>query len=302
MLRICTTAILVSLCWLAPAQASWVAKEQLPHIYYVNIAVQTPVGNRTVSGQYRLPRNIDNPVPAVIILHSTGGVDSTGLYYVEALNKAGIATLELDLWTAHGVAGGSASRPDLPQQTIPDAYAALNYLATLDEIDASKIGVVGFSWGGVVSLLSATEKYNQMMNPAGVRFAAHAAHYPICYLYNNPLVEAAYPELGELGLEFDFENLTAPVLIQSGGLDDYDLPINCPLMVGGLEPADSELVELKMYPFAYHAWDRLEPTWVVEDPFANLGQGGEVTLKASPWTAYFSRAKVVMHFQTAFAD
>ncbi|MCM2679319.1 dienelactone hydrolase family protein [Echinimonas agarilytica] len=293
MFRTLLTALCVAA--LIPFAASaTIAKQQSPFTYYVNLPVQTLEGTLNVSAQYRLPREReDGPIPAVVILHSTGGVDSTGSYYAAALNQAGYATLELDMWSPRGFAGGSDSRPALPQQTIPDAFAALKYLAELEEIDATRIGVMGFSWGGVVTLLSATEQYNALMNQTGYRFAAHVAHYPICYLYNNDLV----PVPG-----FDLVNITAPVLIQSGGRDDYDLPISCPLLVNGLAPADKDLVDLKMYPFAYHGWDRLEPTWVVEDPFANLGQGGEVTLKPSPWTAYFSRAKVVRHFDKAFAD
>lgn len=274
------------------ALAGIVAKEQLPYIYYVSIPVEVDSVSFNVNAQYRLPRDAgDDPIPAVVILHSTAGVDSTGSFYAKALNRAGYATLELDMWSARGYTGGSESRPDLPQETIPDAYAALKYLAELDEIDETKIGVIGFSWGGVVSLLSATEFYNGYLNSSGYQFAAHVAHYPICYLYNND-------ELPISG--FDFESLTAPVLIQSGELDDYDVPLMCPSMVSSLSESDQELVELNMYPRAYHAWDRLEPTWVVEDPFANLGQGGEVTMKPSPYTAKLSKRAVVKHFKDAF--
>lgn len=290
MIRSIYVAILVT--FLPLSALAGIHKEQLPFIYYVSVPVQTEAGTMNVNAQYRLPRDRgDSPIPAVVILHSTGGVDSTGAFYAKALNRAGYATLELDMWSPRGFAGGSASRPDLPQQTIPDAYAALKYLAELEEIDETRIGVMGFSWGGVVTLLSATAQYNGLMNQTGYQFAAHVAHYPICYLYNNPQV----PIPG-----FDLVNITAPVLIQSGTRDDYDVPLMCPLMVNSLAPADKELVELKMYPFAYHAWDRLEPTWVVEDPFANLGQGGQVTLKPNKFIAKRSRAKVLRHFAKAF--
>lgn len=269
-----------------------IAKQQLPWIYYVTLPVQTELGTVQVNGQYRLPRTVGNePIPAVVILHSTGGVDSTGAFYAKALNRAGIATLELDMWSPRGFLGGAASRPQTPQQTIPDAYAALKYLAERKEIDENKIGVMGFSWGGVITLLSATEQYNALMNHTGYQFAAHVAHYPVCYLYNNPEV----PLPG-----FDFSHITAPVLIQSGTLDDYDLPFMCPLMVNQLSAPDTAMVELNMYPFAYHAWDRLEPKLVVEDHFSHLGQGGKVTLKPSPFLAKVARHKVLEHFKKAF--
>ncbi len=275
------------------ASATVIEKQQLPYIYYVTFPVQTLSGEIQVNGQYRLPRELDDgPIPAVVILHSTAGVDSTGLYYAKALNEAGYATLEIDMWSPRGFAGGSSSRPDLPQQTLPDAYAALQYLAEQDEIDASRIGVLGFSWGGVVSLLAATEQYNALFNATGYQFAAHVGHYPICYLYNNDEV----PIDG-----FDLVDVMAPVLIQSGTRDDYDIPVMCPLLVAGLSEKDKAMVSLKMYPFAYHGWDRLEPTWTVEDPYAHLGEGGEVVMKPNPVIPEYSKWRVLKHFEKAFA-
>ena len=86
--------------------------------------------------------------PAVVILHGSGGVDSRGGWYARKLNEAGFATLELDLWAARGVSGPS-TRPKSPMETVPDAYAALALLSARPDIDPARIGVMGFSWGGV---------------------------------------------------------------------------------------------------------------------------------------------------------
>lgn len=285
-------AFLISLSLLL-CQFSFVAKaakNQLPHIYYVNIPVQTLEGVSQVSGQYRLPRSEStSPAPAVIIVHSSGGVDSTGKFYAKALNNAGIATLELDLWGARGLLGGTNDRPESPLETLPDVFSALQYLAQQEEIDAERIGIIGFSWGGVLSLLTATEQYMAMTN-APYRFAGHVAHYPVCWLYN--FVPG-----------FDFGNLTgAPVMIQTGALDDYDQPETCPLMVSNLAEADKDLVDLKVYQNAYHAWDRLEPELLVTDPISHLGQGGEVLLSPNKRLARKSRKKVVRFFKALFEE
>ena len=162
----------------------------------------------------------------------------------------------------------------------------LTFLASKAEIAADKIGVLGFSWGGVVSLLAATEQYNQIFGATN-RFAAHAAHYPVCWVYNN------VPG-------FELSGLTgAPVLIQGAEFDDYDLPDTCPNMVNNLQDADKELVTLKMYQGAFHTWDRLEPELVVVDQFANLGQGGTVRLVPDERFAKKSRRKVVKFFSKA---
>ncbi|QBG36038.1 dienelactone hydrolase family protein [Litorilituus sediminis] len=261
----------------------------LPQIFYVNIPVQTADSSWSVSGQYRIPRTAQTQaLPAVIIMHSSSGIDSTGKFYAKALNKAGIATLELDLWGARNLQGGSADRPASPQETLPDVFAAMAYLAQQPMIDAQRIGIIGFSWGGVLSMLTATEQYMSLTG-SPLRFAGHVAHYPVCWLYNN------VPG-------FEFNNLTgAPVLLQAGGLDDYDLPDTCPNMVENLTEDEQELVEVNVFNRAYHAWDRLEPTWVVNDPYAHLGLGGEVTLAPNWRVARKSRKNVVEFFQELFA-
>jgi dienelactone hydrolase len=264
-------------------------KNLQPNIFYVNIPVETATDSWQVSAKYLLPRT-DTPqqFPAVIILHSTSGIDSTGQFYAKALNKAGIATLELDLWGARGLMGGSGNRPASPQETLPDVFSALHYLAQREEIDADKIGIMGFSWGGVLSMFTATEQYMSMTG-SPLRFAGHVAHYPICWLYNNSNIPGS-----------EFSNLTAPILIQSGELDDYDTPSTCPLMVKSLAKEDAELITINMFKRAYHAWDRLEPKWIVTDPFAHLGQGGEVTLSPNRRIAKKSKRNVVAFFSEIF--
>ncbi len=265
-------------------------KKQLPQIFYINIPVQSASDSWQVSAQYRLPRVASgSPLPAVIILHSSSGIDSTGQFYAKALNNAGIATLELDLWGARNLQGGSGDRPESPQETLPDVFAALHYLVQQPVIDTQKIGVIGFSWGGVLSMLTATEQYMSMTGTP-FRFAGHVAHYPVCWLYNN------VPG-------FEFSGLTgAPILIQTGELDDYDLPDTCSNMVDGIAEVDEELVKVNVFDNVYHAWDRLEPEWLVTDPFSHLGQGGEVTLSPNKRIARKSRRNVVRFFKGIFSS
>ncbi len=262
--------------------------KNLPKTSYIAIPVQTPAHSWHVSAQLRLPQSsVHSTVPAVVILHSSAGIDSTGRFYARALNNVGIATLELDLWGARDLQGGSANRPNSPQETLPDVFAALGYLSNHAQIDKDRIGVIGFSWGGILSLLTATNQY-MAMTGNDYRFAGHVAHYPICWLFNY-------------APGFELENLTgAPVLIQTGQLDDYDLPETCPTLVNDLAEQDKELITLKVYKKAYHAWDRLEPTWLVEDPFSNLGAGGQVTLAANKRIAKKSKRRVVNFFSKLF--
>ena len=199
--------------------------------------------------------------PAVVILHGSGGVDSRGGWYARKLNEAGFATLELDLWAARGVSGPS-TRPKSPMETVPDAYAALALLSARPDIDPARIGVMGFSWGGVVTMLSATSAVQAKYAAPGQAFAAFAPLYPVCWAFNR------VP-----GLEF--KELTGkPVFIQAGELDRYDDPDSCAQLHAGLPAAAKAVVRVVTYPGATHAWDRREPDVVINDPFSHKGKGG----------------------------
>src|SRR5215813_598385 len=115
-----------------------------------------------------LPHSMTSMVPAVVIVYASAGLLPNGPEpcYVAALNKAGIATLVIDMWAARGIpagpeafggTGGADRRPKLPRDALPDAFRALKFLAAKPAIDAQRIGILGFSWGAAVSVLAAIE-------------------------------------------------------------------------------------------------------------------------------------------------
>lgn len=235
----------------------------------------------------RVPLNAPRPLPAVVIVHGSSGVDSRGASYAAVLNDAGIATLEIDMWTARGITS-AAERPKAVPLTLPDAYGAYRLLAGNPEIDARRIGITGFSWGGVVSMLAATRPYTERYLGKDARFAAHAPNYPVCWVYNH------VP-----GYEFkDFTG--APIHIQAGELDTYDLPDSCSTLIASLGEAASRLVTVTTYSNAGHGWDRIEQAVTVDDPYSHLGKGGKVVMKGNPVVAAKSRAATVAFFRCHF--
>lgn len=268
-----------------------------------DLATQQPLN---VKGTLRMPDSDhfrrrcggQHDVPAVVILHSSSGVDSTGTFYAEALNAAGIATLEIDMWEARGVVD-PADRPAAPVFTYPDAFAALGYLAGLPDIDAGRIGVLGFSWGGVVSLAASERTYAGMFG-GGLSFKAHVANYPICYAANNPSVIPDIVSGGAL-----YRDLTgAPVLIQVGSEDDYDNgAAACKALAAAVNPANNNVVQVVEYPGAAHAWDRLMVPISPLDPFGDQGSYfatgvvPKVDLVPDVNQALASRKRVVRFFQ-----
>ena len=207
-------------------------------------------------------------MPAVLILHGSAGVDSRGDFYEAALNAAGIATLQIDMWQARGVTG-IANRPRLPIFTYPDAFSALGFLSNQKGIDPNRIGVLGFSWGGVISLAASEQLYAGEFGN-GRRFKAHVANYPVCYGANNPAIVAPLTP-AQAGTQY--VNLTgAPVLIQVGSNDSYDDGTGpCLALARSVNPSNNNVVTVQTYQGAYHDYDRLMVPTTAYDPFANLG-------------------------------
>jgi dienelactone hydrolase len=236
---------------------------------------------------------------AVVILHGSSGIDGRGDFYAQALNQAGLVTLEVDMWEARGVVGAT-NRPPLPIFNYPDAFGALSYLAGRPEVDRDRIGELGFSWGAVVTMASATTLYaGQFSAPNSPVFAAHVAHYPVCWAYNSvypPVIGKPIPGLAfgtrPSGLSAPLSG--APVLIQIGSEDSYDEGAGpCLALHDNLIPAEQSLVQVNVYESAYHGWDRLLVPVTGVDPFSHLGAGGTIQVVPSPDQAYQSRDAVV---------
>lgn len=240
-------------------------------------------------------------LPAVLILHGSAGVDARGDFYEAALNKAGIATLQIDMWQARGYTG-AGQRPAAVYLTYPDAFSALAFLSQQPHIDAARIGVLGFSWGGLVSMGAAERLYAGTYGN-GLTFKAHVAHYPVCYGWNNT---ALFAKLGVTPAQFGVQwiELTgAPVLIQVGTKDGYDNSSGpCNALAASVNPSNGGVVRVNAYPGATHAWDRLMVPTVVHDPFADQGSYFStgvvppVTFTPDVEQAHESRARVVRFF------
>lgn len=258
-----------------------------PTVTKVTYASLDPVKPLAVPAELRVPQG--QRVPAVVIVHGSSGIDSRGISYAKELNAVGIATLEIDMWAARGITSGAAGRPQTVPETLPDAYGALKYLASQPTIDARRIGIMGFSWGGVVSMLTATAPYTQKyMAGTSLAFAAHAPNYPVCWVYSR------VPG-------YEFKAFTgAKVFVQGGDLDTYDLPNTCPDLAQSVAAITPGLLTVKMYQGATHGFDRTEPTITINDPFAYLGKGGAVVMAPNLAVAAQARAATVAFFQAQF--
>lgn len=221
----------------------------------------------TVGARLMVPSTDAARSPAVILLHGSAGPSAREGGYADALHAAGFITLEPDLWSCRGLAGGSEGRPKTIVETLPDLYGARAFLAARGDVDTARIGVIGCSFGGVMAMLAATRAHNDRFLPGG-NFAALMPVYPACWTYNQ------IP-----GHEFR-DLVDAPLFIVTGALDQYDDdPAAGPKLADGLSAKDRVRVCTHVFADAHHCFDMPGVDVVVQDPMSHRGQGGDVIMR-----------------------
>jgi dienelactone hydrolase len=204
---------------------------------------QTPVATVTVAATLSFPDETRDRYPAIVVVHTVAGYrDANEGQYAAELRKAGFATLTYDGFAARGSTGLELARsgPGLWSSGIADAYAALRLLARDPRIDASRIAIVGFSYGGEVAHLAAFERLRAALDPGEVRFAAHVAYYPA----------GVFGAIAEPGAYTG-----SPVLMLLGENDDNLSVTKVESYLAYAKAAGSPApIETVKYPGAYHAW------------------------------------------------
>ena len=134
--------------WLSASAGGTLAAEKV---------VDFQVDGQKVVGTLNLPDGVTKP-PVILLLHGFTG--SRNELEIPAV-KEGIFTRAARLWAKRGVAslridfrGSGESEGAFADTTldgqIKDGLAALDYLADLDEVDADRTALVGWSMGGAV--------------------------------------------------------------------------------------------------------------------------------------------------------
>jgi dienelactone hydrolase len=148
-----------------------------------------------IAGELRLPAVNTPRLPAVILMHGSGGFNAGTAVWTQMLNQAGVATLVLD---SNSGRKGKDDFKDFSQATVVrilDAYRALTVLASHPRIDPGAIYVMGFSTGGYAALMTATQRLTKLY-AAGARFAGHIGLYPVCnYRLTSDTITTGAPML-----------------------------------------------------------------------------------------------------------
>lgn len=192
-----------------------------------------------IAGELRIPRPGKDRLPTIVLVHGSGGIGGNVDGWSQELNKIGIATFVLDGFAGRGIVDVVTDQRQLGMLTmINDAYRVLELLAKHPRIDPSRIGLMGFSRGGLVALYASLKRFKRMHAPSDIEFAAYIAFYAPCYI--------TFIDDGEVS--------DKPIRLFHGLADDY-VPIGpCQEYVKRLQKAGKD-VQLIEYPDAYHAFD-----------------------------------------------
>lgn len=229
-----------------------------PYDFSVLLTDYANAPDSVAQGDLFLPPNpsVSDPVPAMVILHGSGGLrDDREYEYARIFNAMGIAALVLDYYTPRGVTPDftyiqktlTTSETDI----VVDAYAALRILGTHPLIDARKIGVTGYSYGGMATRYTLDTRIKALLAPDIPGFAAHADFYGPCHqtLGHNEFVPAAY-----LAVFGDSDNSVNPAQCE---------PVHQAIKDSGMP------TEIIMMPGAGHAWENKIERKDYDYPFIN---------------------------------
>jgi len=181
----------------------------------------------------------DTRVPAVVLLHGSGGIGGNIPGWGAALNAIGVAVLIVDSFSGRGITQTITDQSLLSSfSMMVDAYRGLEFLAQHPQIDPARVAVLGFSKGGFAALYSSMRRFQRMWSKPGLDFSAYLAFYPRC---DAPLL--------------DDENVSDhPIHLFHGAADDYIPVAPTRVYVERLRHAGKN-VQLTVYEGARHVFD-----------------------------------------------
>ena len=197
------------------------------------------------------------PSPAIVFLHGCSGLgrlhSETNTYraWAEQLVGDGYAVLSVDSAGSRGF--GATCGPGAPRKTMyryrpGDAYAALAFLQSRAFIKSNRIGLIGWSQGGGIVLLTISEhSIGRPHPPPRHDFKAAVAFYPSACndrLQSRPFTTVAPGTW----------NTATPLLVLQGGADNWTPKARCLKFIQDAAKRGAP-VRIKIYSNALHGFD-----------------------------------------------
>jgi carboxymethylenebutenolidase len=116
-------------------------------------------GDDTVSGMLYAPANAKGKLPGIVVIHEWYGLNDWVKEQAQKFADQGYVTLAVDLYRGKVAAGPDEAHElmrGLPEdRATRDLKAAVAFLKTQKNVDAEKIGTIGWCMGGGYSLAAA---------------------------------------------------------------------------------------------------------------------------------------------------
>jgi dienelactone hydrolase len=213
----------------------------------------------TVTGELTLPKNASGPLPAMVLLHGSGGLQGPSganiKKWADTLNGWGIATLVVDSFGPRKIAATVADQSKLSSWAdVADGLSALKVLGADPRIDRNRIGVMGWSRGGTASFNTALEAIRHILITDDLKFAVHVVFYGAAELQNR-----------------DRATDQSPILFLHGESDNYAQMRPTREFADWVQSMGSP-VTFVSYPNTYHDFD-------VEGGFSGFSKTTEVFTK-----------------------
>lgn len=216
-----------------------------PDIHADYITYPSPNGTGDVRGYLVRPAGVDEPLPAVLVIHENRGLNPYIEDVARRLAKAGFMALAPDgLTSVGGYPGNDADGREL-QKTVDrvelmnDFFKGFEYLLNREDC-TGKVGAVGFCYGG------------------GVVSAIAVAY---------PELAAGVPFYGRQPAAEDVVKIQAPLLVQMGELDER-INAGWPDFEAALQSND-KVYEAYIYENANHGFHN-DSTPRYDEEMANL--------------------------------
>jgi dienelactone hydrolase len=237
-----------------------------PAMNFIGVAVdgaRAPRGK--LSARLVIPDG-PGPFPVVILLHGCGGIGAQIGDWIGRVESWGYAVAVPDSLGPRGrttVCDGRLQPLVTPRDRAGDVYGLAVALAGEPRIDATRIGVVGFSHGGATAV-EVTRKGFQSAYPGLIRAAVD--YYGNC----------REPQ----------QHGTIPLLVLAGGGDTWGDALTCTRFGQALGP--DQTFEIKVYPGAVHAFDNARLTRRVS------GEGHPMQYDAAAAADSFARTRAFL--------
>jgi dienelactone hydrolase len=191
--------------------------------------------------------------PAVVLMHGCHGVSESNREWARWFAGQGYVALVVDSWRPRGLSEACTPGEELPSSArLDDAIGALRWLHGRPYVDRERVGIIGWSNGGVFAMAAVNGPTFERTRKRGVEipepgFRAAVGVYPGgCFTLEDELS-------------------VRPLLLLIGGADDWTLASECAELTEKQRAKGAD-VTLVIYPGAVHYFDVVgQPrTWLAD--------------------------------------